>query len=72
MKKSIWRTLVRVVGITDDNIEIVIPGISYEQTFKIPRDKVPFEVKINQRLHVKTNLEAETEEELMLSDWEPK
>lgn len=71
MKKT-WRTLIRIVSINEDTIEIIIPGCGYDNTFLVSKSSIPFpvECEINYKFYGKANLDAESSDELMLSDFE--
>ena len=69
MSNKTWRTLIRVVSVQEETVEVVIPGCGYDKTFFVSKSVIPFEVEVDFRFHAKANLDAETSEELMLSDF---
>ena len=79
MSPRYWRVLVRVVGMDDAGIEVIVPGWNTEERVQVPRALVPgwiFELAhtdgLPLRLHVRANLQAQRAEALALSmsDWE--
>jgi hypothetical protein len=67
-----FRNLLRVVAVNDKKVIINIPGISTYNNFVIDKSEIPFDVVEGQRFHARMNLNAESEKELHLSDWEEK
>lgn len=69
-----WRTLIRVVGVTDDSLEVVIPGWDTQKVVSVPRSQLPGplrDVEPGRRVHARVNLGAESAEDLVFSGWEP-
>jgi len=70
MKK--YRQLIRVTDFTDTSVDIVVPGCGYNTVFTIDRNLLPYKTMyIGKRFFAKVNLEAETDDELDITDFEP-
>lgn len=69
-----WRALVRVVGVTDTTLEVVVPGWDTQKVVSVMRSQLPEvlrDVEPGQRVHARVNLGAEAVEDLVFTDWEP-
>ncbi len=69
-----WRALVRVVGINDECVTIVVPGWDWRQEVSVSIEDIPIAIRevlaIGKYLHVKVNVGADNRDELVFCDWE--
>lgn len=70
-----WRTLARVDSITNTVVGFVIPAWDNTATIKIPLTSIPecIQTRIGKgdlRFYIKVNLGANTDEELVITEWE--
>jgi hypothetical protein len=74
MNKKLFRTLIRVVKKTSDEVEFIAPGYSTTEIIVLPKKYVPDSVftvmKPGFRCHVKMNIGAESGEDLIFKNWE--
>ncbi len=70
---SKFRTLIRITEVTEDVVIAVVPGWNSNATIRLDRASVPLELELGtyiRRVHAQADLNAETVDQLDLSDWE--
>jgi hypothetical protein len=70
-----WRTIARVDLITEKIVGIVLPAWDNTAIIKLPLTSIPecIQTRIGQgdlRFYIKVNLGAQTNEELVITEWE--
>lgn len=68
----LWRSLVRVVEVTPTAVTVVVPGWNVHEQVTLPAASVPVPVTPGARVHARVNLGADTKEELVFQEWEPR
>jgi len=74
MQNKLWRTLIRITNLRNDEVHFVVPGWNSEVTVKRPISIIPQEfhshLKIGTRLFVRTNVGADFSGDLKFEDFE--
>lgn len=74
--RKLQRTLVRIDAVDDTHIYIIIPGWDSSEIISIGRNELPIEVRAvvaaDKRMHVKTNIGCENQNDLFFTEWEIK